>query len=54
MRFLTDYIDGDLYYKIRTPDHNLVRARNQMALVRDMERRFGEMQAIVKRYAAKV
>ena len=53
MRFLTDYIDGDLYYKIRTPDHNLIRARNQMALVRDMERRFGEMQAIVRKYAKK-
>ena len=53
MRFLTDYIDGDLYYKIRTPDHNLVRARNQMALVRDMERQFGSMQAVVRQYAAK-
>jgi len=53
MRFLTDYIDGDLYYKIRTPDHNLVRARNQMALVRDMEAKFGEMQAICRKYAAK-
>ena len=53
MRFLTDYIDGDLYYKIRTPDHNLVRARNQMALVRDMENKFGDMQAICRKYAAK-
>ncbi len=51
MRFLTDYIDGDLYYKIRTPDHNLVRARNQMALVRDMEANFDRMQAICRRYA---
>ena len=51
MRFLTDYIDGDLYYKIRTPDHNLVRARNQIALVRDMERKFDEMQAICRKYA---
>ena len=45
MRFLTDYIDGDLYYKIRTPDHNLARARNQMALVTDMERQFDAMKA---------
>ena len=51
MRFLTDYIDGDLYYKIRTPDHNLVRARNQMALVRDMEAKFDQMQAICRKYA---
>ncbi len=53
MRFLTDYIDGDLYYKIRTPDHNLVRARNQMALVRDMEAKYDQMRAIVRKYAAK-
>ena len=53
MRFLTDYIDGDLYYKIRTPDHNLVRARNQMALVKDMERHFDEMRAICRACAAK-
>ena len=53
MRFLTDYIDGDLYYRIRTPDHNLVRARNQIALVRDMERNFDRMQAICRKYAAK-
>jgi len=51
MRFLTDYIDGDLYFKIRTPEHNLVRARNQMALVRDIEAKFDEMQAIVRKYA---
>ena len=32
VRFLTDYINGDTYYKIKYPDHNLVRARNQVAL----------------------
>ena len=51
MRFLTDYIDGDLYFKIRTPDHNLIRARNQMALTRDIESKLGEMKAIVSKYA---
>ena len=54
MRFLTDYIDGDLYYKIRTPDHNLIRARNQIALVADMERRFDQMRAIVSKHAGQV
>jgi Ser/Thr protein kinase RdoA (MazF antagonist) len=33
LRFLTDYIAGDVYYKIRYPEHNLVRARNQIKLV---------------------
>ena len=51
MRFLTDYIDGDLYFKIRTPDHNLIRARNQMALAKDIEKKFDQMQAIVRKYA---
>ena len=51
MRFLTDYIDGDLYFKIRTPEHNLIRARNQIALAKDIEAKFDQMQAIVRRYA---
>ncbi|MBQ7487897.1 MAG: aminoglycoside phosphotransferase family protein [Clostridia bacterium] len=38
MRFLTDYLNGDVYYKTEYPDHNLVRARNQMALVCEIER----------------
>lgn len=33
MRFLSDYLSGDTYYRIKTPDHNLVRARNQIALL---------------------
>ena len=32
LRFLTDYINGDEYFKINSPDHNLVRARAQMKL----------------------
>lgn len=38
MRFLTDYIEGDVYFKISKPTHNLDRARCQFALVRDMEK----------------
>lgn len=34
VRFLTDYINGDTYYKIKYPEHNLVRTRNQLALLR--------------------
>ena len=51
MRFLTDYIDGDLYFKIRTPDHNLIRARNQMALAKDIEAKLPQMKEIVRKYA---
>lgn len=34
LRFLTDWLAGDVYYKIDYPEHNLVRARNQLALFR--------------------
>jgi hypothetical protein len=47
LRFLMDYIDGDSYYKIRYPEHNLVRTRSQIALLRSMEARYPEMQRIV-------
>ena len=47
MRFLTDYINGDTYFKTAYPEHNLVRARNQFALVADMEKHMSEMEAII-------
>ena len=47
MRFLGDYINGDVYFKIEYPEHNLVRARTQFKLVEDMERKFDEMKKIV-------
>lgn len=48
MRFLTDYINGDTYFKVAYPEHNLVRARNQLKLVRDMNKKMDEMQEIIK------
>ena len=48
MRFLADYLDGDVYYRIDCPDHNLARARCQMRLLSDMERREAEMYATVR------
>lgn len=48
MRFLTDYINGDTYFKTAYPEHNLVRARNQFALVADMEKHMTEMEEIIK------
>ncbi len=53
IRFLTDYLDGDRYFKTAYHDHNLVRARTQLRLVMDMERKWDEMKAIVAEEAAK-
>ena len=47
MRFLTDYLNGDTYFKTAYPEHNLVRARNQFALVADMERKMDQMEALI-------
>ena len=53
LRFLTDYINGDKYFKIHYPDQNLVRARCQFALAKDMIAHLDEMQSIVKKYFEK-
>ena len=47
MRFLADYIDGDIYFKTEYPEHNLVRTRCQVALARDMQKKLDEMEKIV-------
>lgn len=52
VRFLDDYIDGDNYYKVKSPDHNLVRTRAQIKLLQSMEEQFEQMEAIVKTYAS--
>ncbi len=49
LRFLTDYIDGDTYYKIHHKHHNLQRTRAQIRLVESMEEQYGEMQGIIER-----
>lgn len=46
-RFLTDFIDGDNYFKIHHEFHNLQRARAQLKLVMSMEEQYGEMQRII-------
>lgn len=50
MRFLTDYLEGDVYFKIHREKHNLDRARTQFALVADMEKKWGDMNAAVEKY----
>lgn len=51
MRFLADYLNGDTYFRIHRPSHNLDRCRNQFKLVSDMEAHIDEMRAIVKKYS---
>lgn len=48
VRFLADYINGDTYYKIKYPTHNLDRARNQLALYRDVRRHDAMMTAFIQ------
>ena len=48
MRFRTDYIDGDLYFKVRSPEHNLIRARAQMKLLTDIEKKSEEMDKVIE------
>lgn len=48
MRFLTDYLEGDTYFKTAYPEHNLVRARTQFRLVEEMEQQFDRMKEICR------
>ena len=48
VRFLADYINGDTYYKIKYPTHNLDRTRNQLALYRDVRRHDQMMTAFIQ------
>lgn len=53
IRFLTDYLQGDTYFKTEYPEHNLIRARTQFRLVEEMEQQFGQMEKLVEQYAKK-
>ena len=53
IRFLTDYIAGDLYYKIEYDLHNLNRARNQFALLSSIEEQTDEMEQVIDKYSHK-
>ncbi len=47
IRFLTDYLEGDTYFKIHRPGHNFDRCRTQLKLVADMEAKWDEMERII-------
>ena len=47
MRFLTDYIDGDVYFATKYPEHNLVRCRTQFKLAYEMQQQEKEMSKVI-------
>ena len=47
VRFLADYINGDTYYKIQYPEHNLVRSKAQFKLLQSVEAHQAEMQEFI-------
>lgn len=47
LRFLTDYLEGDRYFAVARPEHNLDRARTQLKLAADMEEKWDEMKRII-------
>ena len=53
IRFLTDFLDGDHYFRIHYPEQNLDRCRTQFKLVSDMENQWAQMHEIVTRIAGK-
>lgn len=53
LRFLTDFIDGDNYFKIHHPEHNLQRCRAQFQLIRSIETQFTQMQDVINKLAIK-
>jgi len=48
LRFLTDHLDGDHYYRIHFPGHNLQRAKSQFKLLKDMDLNFSSMKEIIR------
>jgi hypothetical protein len=50
IRFLTDHLSGDVYYKIHRENHNLDRCRTQFKMVEDMEQKYDRMVSIVEKY----
>lgn len=54
MRFLGDYLNGDTYFRINYPEHNLVRARTQFKLVENMEKQMDEMKKVTQEIYEKV
>lgn len=54
IRFLADYLNGDVYFRTAYPEHNLIRCRTQFALAADMQTKWDEMNAIVEKTFAEL
>ena len=54
IRFLTDYLEGDVYFRIHREHHNIERCRTQLKLIYDMEQKWDEMARIIEEEAAKI
>ena len=50
IRFLTDHLEGDHYFRIHREGHNLDRARTQLVLVKDMEEKLPQMNEVINKY----
>lgn len=48
VRFLTDYLEGDVYYSIERENHNIDRTRTQIALIKDMDRKWEQLKTLIK------
>ena len=53
LRFLTDFLEGDVYYKISRPSHNLDRCRNQIAFIGSMDAASGDIERVTKEELSK-
>jgi len=51
VRFLTDYLEGDHYFKTAREKHNLDRCKNQFILLKQIEEKENKLQGIVRRYS---
>ncbi len=54
IRFLTDYLNGDVYFRIAHPEHNLDRCRTQFALVEDIEKKYDELMALTQAICSQI
>lgn len=52
VRFFADYLNGDTYYKTQYPEHNLVRSKNQLTLLKRAEAHVPEMEAFIQKQLA--
>lgn len=50
-RFLEDYLNGDIYFKISFDNHNLIRTKNQIALAKDIMNKLDDINAIINKYS---